>query len=48
MLEVLPPENWHHRGSFEFFQMCEYYYFDRTTYYVRDGRNIIPSSVSRL
>lgn len=38
MLEVLPPENWQHVGDFEFFQMCEHWDFDRTAYYVRDGK----------
>lgn len=35
MLEVLPPDNWNMFKGVEYFQMCERYDFDRTSYYVK-------------
>ncbi len=33
MLEVLPPQNWHNNGKIEYFQMCEYYTGNITSYF---------------
>jgi hypothetical protein len=33
MLEILPPENWRNIYELEYFQMCEYYMGNYTSYY---------------